>query len=133
MDCSRSSRSASGQINLRCLASSCTSASKSQRTSCISMRCWPSGEPIHYEGIIREDTVLRLFPALLAHEVLKQVWAVGARFVLARRRVVRDIHHAVKAPEYFVASDSRNAARLVVSGSCAQSWLTNCESMVPIG
>src|ERR1700680_1286361 len=62
-----------------------------------------------------------------------QVWAVGARFVLARRRVVRDIHHAVKAPEYFVASDSRNAARLVVSGSCAQSWLTNCESMVPIG
>jgi hypothetical protein len=39
---------------------------------------------------------LRLFPALLAHEVLKQVWAVGARFVLARRRVVRDIHHAVK-------------------------------------
>jgi hypothetical protein len=85
------------------------------------------------EGIIREDTVLRLFPALLAHEVLKQVWAVGARFVLARRRVVRDIHHAVKAPEYFVASDSRNAARLVVSGSCAQSWLTNCESMVPIG
>jgi hypothetical protein len=38
---------------------------------------------------------------LLAHDdVLKQVWAVTARFVLARQRVVQDIRVAVKAPEY---------------------------------
>jgi hypothetical protein len=62
-------------------------------------RVHPLKESIE-ERVIREDTVLRLFPALLAHEVLKQVWAVAARFVLARRRVLRDIHCAVKTPEY---------------------------------
>jgi hypothetical protein len=56
---------------------------------------------------------LRLFPALLAHEVLKQVWAVAARFVLARRRVLRDIHCAVKTPEY--SSPPISATRLVSS------------------
>jgi len=43
---------------------------------------------------------LRLFPALLAHDVLNQVWAIKARFMLAQPRVVRDIRVAVKAPEY---------------------------------
>jgi hypothetical protein len=42
---------------------------------------------------------LRLFPALLAHDVLNQVWAIKARFVLAQPRVVRDIRVAVEAPE----------------------------------
>src|SRR6202142_4251196 len=105
MDCSRSSRSASGQINLRCLASSCACSSRFQRTSRTSMdflalwRVHPLKESIE-ERVIREDTVLRLFPALLAHEVLKQVCPIAARFVLARRRVIRDIHCAVKTPEY---------------------------------
>jgi hypothetical protein len=70
---------------------------------------------------------------LLAHDdVLKQVWAVAARFVLARRRVVQDIRVAVqdirvavKAPEYarpsiFTTALCRQAAnlsRLVVSRS----------------
>jgi hypothetical protein len=54
---------------------------------------------------------MRLFPALLAHAVLEQVWAVAARFVLARRRVLRDIDRAVKAPEY--ASPSIPATQLV--------------------
>ncbi len=35
-------------------------------------RVHPLKESIE-ERVIREDTVLRLFPALLAHEVLKQV------------------------------------------------------------
>jgi hypothetical protein len=52
------------------------------------------------ERVVREDAVLRLFPALLAHDVLNQVWAIKARFVLAQPRVVRDIRVAVKAPEY---------------------------------
>jgi hypothetical protein len=65
------------------------------------------------EGVIREDAVLRLFPALLAHEVLKQVWAVAARFVVALWRVLRDIHRAVKAPEY--SSPSIPATQLVSS------------------
>src|SRR5271156_4731893 len=47
MDCSGSSRSASGQINLRCLASSCACSSRFQRTSRTSMDFWPSGESIH--------------------------------------------------------------------------------------
>src|SRR5271163_458544 len=64
-------------------------------------RVHPLEEPIE-ERVIREDTVLRLFPALLAHEVLKQVWAVAARFVLARRR---------RAP----GSPSISATRLVSS------------------
>jgi hypothetical protein len=77
------------------------------------------------EGVIREDAVLRLCPALLAHAVLKQVWAVAARFVVAADDAVfRDnIHRAVKAPEYSSPSDSRNAARLVVSGS----WIMDHE------
>ncbi len=65
------------------------------------------------ERVVREDTVLRLFPALLAHDVLKQVWAVATRFVLARRRVLRDIHRAVKAPEYSSAPIA--ATQLVLS------------------
>jgi hypothetical protein len=93
-------------------------------------RVHPIKESIE-ERVVREDTVLRLFPALLAHAVLEQVWAVAARFVLARRRVLRDIDRAVKAPEY--ASPSIPATQLVLSGSCAQTWLTNRESMVPIG
>jgi hypothetical protein len=44
-------------------------------------RTYPLKESVD-EGVIREDAVLRLFPALLAHEVLKQVWAVAARFVV---------------------------------------------------
>src|SRR5271169_5216518 len=51
------------------------------------------------EGVVREDAVLQLFPALLAHEVLNQVWAVAARLVLARWRLLRNIHRAVKALE----------------------------------
>jgi hypothetical protein len=66
------------------------------------------------EGVIREDAVLRLFPALLAHEVLKQVWAVAARFVAARTPGYRSCR---RGAGILVASDSRNAARLVVSGS----------------
>src|SRR5580704_11018015 len=118
MDCSRSSRSASGQINLRCLASSCAAPAGSRGRADLDgflalWRVHPLKESIE-ERVIREDTVLRLFRALLAHEVLKQVWAVAARFVLAGAR----------APGYplcrqgagiLVASDSRNAARLVVS------------------
>jgi hypothetical protein len=50
---------------------------------------------------------LRLFPALLAHDVLNQVWAIKARFVLAQPRVVRDIRVAVKAPEYARPEPSR--------------------------
>jgi hypothetical protein len=67
--------------------------------------------------VVREDTVLRLFPALLAHDVLKQVWAVATRFVLARRRVLRNIHRAVKAPEYSSAPIAATQLGLVLSGS----------------
>jgi hypothetical protein len=42
------------------------------------------------ERVVREDAVLRQFPALLAHDVLNQVWAIKARFVLAQPRVVRE-------------------------------------------
>ena len=67
------------------------------------MHCWPSGKSIDSkesieERVIREDAALRLFPALLAHDVLNQVWAIKARFVVARSRVARDIRVAVKAP-----------------------------------
>ena len=63
------------------------------------MHCWPSGEsdPLKKsikERVIREDAALRLFPALLAHDVLNQVWAIKARFVLAQSRVARDIRVA---------------------------------------
>src|SRR6202166_1415149 len=54
MDCSRSSRSASGQINLRCLASSCACSSRFQRTSRTSMDFWPSGESIHSKSPSRK-------------------------------------------------------------------------------
>ena len=69
------------------------------------------------ERVVREDAVLRLFPALLAHDVLNQVWAIKARFVLARRRVLRNIHRAVKAPEYSSAPIAATQLGLVVSGS----------------
>ena len=68
------------------------------------------------KGVVPEDTVLWLFATLLAHEVVKQVWAVTARFVLARWRVLPNIHRAGKAPEY-PWPPIRNAARLVLSGS----------------
>src|ERR1700732_1294123 len=118
MDCSRSSRSASGQINLRCLASSCARSSRFHRASRTAMgflalwRVHPLEESIE-ERVVREDTVRRLFPALLAHEVLKQVWAVAARFVLARRHMVRDIHRAVETPE--CSSPPIPATRLISS------------------
>ena len=63
-----------------------------------------------------EYTVLRLFPALLAHEVLNPVWAVAARF---------GVGAAVRPPGYPSWSRRRNtrgprfrnAARLVASGT----------------
>jgi hypothetical protein len=63
-----------------------------------------------------------MFVALLAHEVLEQVWAIKARFVLARLRALRDIHGAVKAPEcssspisatWFVAIGSSRRIRIM--------------------
>ena len=79
-------------------------------------RVYPLKESIK-ERVVREDAVLRLFPALLAHDVLNQVWAIKARFVLARRRVLRNIHRAVKAPEYSSAPIAATQLGLVVSGS----------------
>ena len=84
------------------------------------MDCWPSGESIHsnnpsMKGLFAKMLSLRLFLALLAHDVLNQVRAVTARFVLARPRVSQDIHR--QSAGMRVVSDSRNAARLVVSGS----------------
>jgi hypothetical protein len=79
-------------------------------------RVHPLEEPIE-DRVVREDAVLRLFPALLAHEVLEQVWAVAARFVLARRRRAPGYPSCRRDAGMLVASDSRNAARLLASGS----------------
>ena len=62
-------------------------------------RTHPVKESVDKE-VVPEDTVWWWFATLLAHEVVKQVWAVMARFVLARCRVLPDIHGAGKAPEY---------------------------------
>jgi hypothetical protein len=50
---------------------------------------------------------------LLAHAVLKQVWAVAARFVVARRRRTPGYPWCRQGAGILVASDSRNAGRLV--------------------
>jgi len=72
-----------------------------------------SGVKLDRLSALWAQAVLQLFPALLAHEVLKQVWAVAARFALARRHMVRDIHRAVGAPE--CSSPPNPATRLLSS------------------
>ena len=52
-------------------------------------RTHPVKESVDKE-VVPEDTVWWWFATLLAHEVVKQVWAVTARFVLARCRVLPD-------------------------------------------
>src|SRR6266581_2780343 len=105
MDCSRSSDSASGQINLRCLASSCTSSTRFQEDVAdldglpALGRVHPLKESIK-ERVVREDAVLRLFPARLAHDVLNKSGPSRPVLCWRKPRVVRDIRVAVKAPEY---------------------------------
>src|SRR5262249_30412743 len=66
--------------------------------------------------VVPEDTVLWLFATLLAHKVVKQVWAVTARLYW-RGGACSRIPSCRQGAGILVASDSRNATRLVLSGS----------------
>jgi len=109
----RSSRSASGPCQFALLGvelHACTQQVP-EDVAGPPMDFWPSASPSTQRAIgkgLSQDTVLRLFPGVLAHEVLKQVWAASRPFCVGvARRVLRDIHCAVKTPELLVASDFR--------------------------
>ena len=76
----------------RCLASSCTSSSKSQTTSCTSMHYWPSREPIHSKNPSTKGLFAKMLFCGCSRRCLSmrtsKIWAVAARFVLARRAVL---------------------------------------------
>src|ERR1700694_1203683 len=104
-------------MNWRCLASSCTSFSRSSRTSHISVHSSPSGESIQSENssikglltkTVSSGCSLRCLPM---RWVLTQVWAFEASLRLHAAALAQRYPCCRQGAGTRVASDLRNANR----------------------
>src|SRR6516165_7777492 len=115
-------------MSLRCLASSCTLFSASQRVSSISMDCWPSGDPIHsIKSSIKG----------LSEKILSTACCLFCLRMVAGRRVGRGVttptpHRTGRAELPLTGSSRESFAHGGVMSNAVRDSLVNCQFSYPL-